>query len=194
LPTGENGNAPNMAAPTNSNAAHQLSDAAADALSRSRRVAVPTDSDDATLRDLRAAAIDLAVRFDLEVVLYDRSEETWMDHPHPTGLCDREAIDAERRPHLVDQFDELAARGITPSVWIATVPSLTEIVDVVREVDVDTILVPAGNDGGKLLDRVKSDGPAEIVERVTALNLEAPVDVLVRHDDGSVTLATPPER
>lgn len=181
-----------MAATTNSNAAHQLSDAAAEALSRSRRVAVPTDSDDATLGDLRAAAIDLAVRFDLEVVLYDRSEETWMDHPHPTGLCDREAIDAERRPHLVDQVDEFAARGITTSVWIATVPSLTEIVDVAR--DVDTILVPAGNDGGKLLDRLKSDGPAEIVERVTALNLEAPVDVLVRHDDGSVTVATPPER
>jgi hypothetical protein len=146
------------------------------------------------LRDLRAAAVDLAVRFDLEVVLYDRSGETWMDHPHPTGLCDRDAIDADRRPHLVEQVDQFAARGVTTAVWLATVPSLTEIVDVVRDIDVDTIVVPDGNDGGKLLDRLKSGGAAEIVERITALNLEDPVDVLVRHDDGSITVAAPPER
>lgn len=183
-----------MAATTDPDAAHRLSDSAVDVLSRSRRVAVPTDADDDALRELRAAALDLAVRFELAVVLYDRSEETWMDHPHATGLCDRDAIDAERRPHLVEQMDEFAARDVSTSVWIATVPTLTEIVDVIRELDVDAILVPEGSDGGKLLDRLKSGGPAEIVERISALNLEEPVDVLVRSDDGSVTVAAPPER
>lgn len=179
-----------MAGTTKPDAAPGLSGSASEALSRSRRMAVPTDADDDTLRELRAAAIDLAVRFDLDVVLYDRSAETWMDHPHPTGLCDREAIDAEQQPHLLDQMDEFAAHDVSASVWVATVPSLTEIVDVVRELDVDTIFVPERGDGGKLIDRLRSGGPAEIVERITTLNLQRPVDVLVRRDDGSVTSAS----
>jgi nucleotide-binding universal stress UspA family protein len=180
-----------MAGTTNPDAARGLSDSATDVLTRRRRMAVPTDADDDTLRELRAAAVDLAVRFDLDVVLYDRSAETWMDHPHPTGLCDRDAIDTERHPHLLEQMDQFTERGVSTSVWIATVPSLSEIVDVIRELDVDVILVPAEGNGGKMLDRLKSGGPAEIVEQINALDLDDPADVLVRHDDGFITPAAP---
>lgn len=175
--------------------AHDLSDAAIQGLDRSRRLAVPTgDDDDDALRVLRTTAIDLAVRFDLEVVLYDRSEETWMDHPHPAGPCDLDSIDREKRPHLIEQLDGFAARGVDASVWIATVPSLTEIVDVIRELDVDAVLVPEDGGTSKLLDKLKPGGPAEIVERVAALNLEVPIAVLVRHDDGTITVADSPAR
>jgi len=183
-----------MAGSTDPGHAPDLSDDAAGVLSRHSRLAVPTDADDDTLRELREAAIDLAVRFDLEVVLYDRSEETWMDHPHPKGVCDRSEIDGERRPHLVEQLDEFVARGVPTSAWIATVPSLTEIVDVIREVDVDVVLVPEHTDGSKLLDRLKTSEPSEIVERVATLNLERPVAVLVRHDDGTIRVADSPAR
>ena len=158
-------------------------------LTNAARIAVPTDSSDNALGELRASALDLAARYDLEVVLYDRSDETWMDHPHPKGPIERDAIDANRRPELVEQLDEFLAHSVPARAWIATVPSLTEIVDVVREVGVDVVLVPEHTDGSKVIDRIKSGGPAAIVERITTLNLERPVSVLVRHDDGSVTLA-----
>jgi hypothetical protein len=183
-----------MAGLSNPDATHELSDDAVGVLTRAERLALPTDTDDEILAGLRNAAIELAERYGLEVVLYDRSEETWMDHPHPSGPCHRDTIDGDKRPHLVEQIDEFAARGVPTSAWIATVPSLAEIVDVVSELGVDTILVPDQSGGTKLLDRLKPGGPAEIVDRVTALNLEHPVAVLVRHDDSSITVADSPER
>jgi hypothetical protein len=149
---------------------------------------VPVDAEDGA-PELRNAAVRLATEFGLEVILYDRSEETWMDHPHPKGPLEREDLDAKEHPELVEQLDQLLARQVPARAWIATVPSLAEIVDVVREVGVDVVLVPEHPDGSKLVDKLASGGPAEIVERITALNLEQPVAVLVRRDDGTIAVA-----
>lgn len=161
----------------------QIDPAAAEALRGASKIAVATDTDGETLASTRTVAASLAAEYDLSVVLYDRSEETWMDHPHPSGVCDRADLADRDRQHLADQMVEFDDAGVDVMAWIATVPSITEIVDVVMQAGVDIILLPDEIDHPKLLDRLKADSPADVVERIVSHNLDAPVPVLV--DDGS---------
>ena len=161
----------------------QIDPAAADALRGATKLAVATDTDDARLAATRSLAASLAAEYDLSVVLYDRSQETWMDHPHPSGVCDRSDLADRDRQHIADQMTEFDDAGVEVTAWIATVPSITEIVDVVMQAGVDAILLPDATEHPKLLDRLKSDSPADVVERIVNHNLDAPVPVLV--DDGT---------
>lgn len=161
----------------------QIDPAAADALRRATKLAVATDTDDETLAATRSVAASLAAENDLSVVLYDRSEETWMDHPHPSGVCDRADLADRERQHVADQMVEFDEAGVDVSAWIATVPSITEIVDVVLQAGVDVILLPNEIGNPTLLDRLKADSPSDVVERIVSHNLDSPVPVLV--DDGS---------
>lgn len=170
------------AASTPHDLASTPSDAAVDALTAAHKLAVVTDDDDAHLAATRRLGAQLAARHDLDVVLYDRSQETWMDHPHPSGPCDVTELDERAASHLAPQLDEFAALGVHAVPWIATVPTITEIVDVIRELDVDVILLPEQLDRPKLLDRLKGKQPADIVAEIAALNLEQPVPVLVDRD------------
>ncbi len=168
----------------------QIDPAAADALRGATKLAVATDTDDETLAATRSVAASLAAEHDLSVVLYDRSEETWMDHPHPSGVCDRADLADRDRQHIADQMVEFDQAGVDVTAWIATVPSITEIVDVVLQFGVDAILLPDSTEHPKLLDRLKNDSPADVVERIVSHNLDAPVPVLV--DDGTtVRVETP---
>jgi hypothetical protein len=174
-----------------------VSPAAADALERGRKLAVATDADDDDLAATRALALGLAIEHDLEVVLYDRSEETWMDHPHPSGPLTRADLGGDaagdgERGHLVTQLTEFEEAGVTATAWVATVPSITEIVDVVRELGVDTIILPTELEHPKLLDRLKGESPAKVVERITEINLGEPVTVLVVRD-GSLVVQDMPD-
>lgn len=157
--------------------------AAAEALRAGSKLAVVTDDDDGHLAATRALAVQLAARYDLDVVLYDRSQETWMDHPHPAGPCDRSDLAERAAGHLTPQLDQFADAGVTAVPWIATVPSLTEIVDVIRELDVDVMVLPDRIEHPKLLDRIKGKQPADVVKAIAELNLERPVPVLVHRDD-----------
>lgn len=161
----------------------QIDPAAADALRGATKLAVATDTDDETLAATRTVAASLAAEYDVSVVLYDRSEETWMDHPHPSGVCDRADLADRDRQHLADQMTEFDEAGVEVTAWIATVPSITEIVDVVLQAGAEVILLPDKTDHPKLLDRLKADSPSDVVERIISQNLDAPVPVLV--DDGS---------
>jgi hypothetical protein len=157
-----------------------LSPSATTALERGRKLAVATDADDDDLAASRMLALALAAEHDLEVVLYDRSEETWMDHPHPSGPLTRDELTSDgERGHLATQLAEFEQAGVTATAWVATVPSITEIVDVVRELGVDTIILPSDLEHPKLLDRLKGESPAKVVERITEINLGEPVAVLV---------------
>lgn len=176
-----------MSTPT---APRQIDPAAADALRGATKLAVATDTDDETLAATRSVAASLAAEYDLSVVLYDRSEETWMDHPHPSGVCDRSDLPDRGRQHIADQMVEFDDAGVDVTAWIATVPSITEIVDVVLQAGVDLILLPDETDHKTLLDRLKADSPADVVERIVSHNLDAPVPVLV--DDGeTISVETP---
>ena len=156
---------------------------AADALARAGKLAIVTDADDERLAATRGLALALALEHDLDVVLYDRSEETWMDHPHPAGPCNRSDLDPRDRTHLAAQLDEFELAGVSATSWIATVPAIAEIVDVIREVDVDIVLLPDRIGHRRLFDRLRSKRPADIVVEAAALNLERPVPVLVHRAD-----------
>jgi hypothetical protein len=157
-----------------------ISPRAAAALEQASRMAIVTDEHDETLAATRSAAIDVAKEYGLSVVLYDRSQETWMDTPHPSGPCDRSQLDERARGHLNPQLDEFERAGVEASTWVSTVPTITEIVDVISELGVDLILLPNKIKHPKLLDRLKAGRPADVVENIAAMNLEHPVPVLVQ--------------
>ena len=164
---------------------------AAAALERGHKLAVVTDDDDDALAATRTLAARLAAAHGLDVVLYDRSEETWMDHPHPSGPYRRDELDGRQRRHLREQLAEFERAGVDAVAWIATVPSITEIVDVVTDLDVDTILLPEVTEHPKLLDRLKAESPAKVVEQMVGLDLHSSTAVLV-FDGDQVTIEPPP--
>jgi hypothetical protein len=131
-----------------------------------RRVVVPTDRDDAELDRARRAATLLAGEHDWELVLYDRSHETWMDHPHPSGPVSADELDGDDWEHLRIQLNDIEAAGVTAKAWLATVPSLSAMTDVVHEMGVDAVLLPEELDKPTLADRVlDTGGGAEPLER-----------------------------
>ena len=129
------------------------------------RIVIPTDSDDQSLALARRAGLGLAVDHDLDVVLYDRSQETWADTPHPSGPFDVDQIDAAERPHLVRQLEEFGAAGVTATAWLATVPSLSALFDVFNELDADAVVLPETLCRPTISDRLLGrSGPASILE------------------------------
>ncbi len=153
------------------------------------RVAVPTDADDDSLANVRRVATRLAAEHGWELVLYDRSHETWMDHPHPKGCVTVDQLDGDEWEHLRVQLRDVESAGVSVTAWLATVPSITAMVDAIQEIDIDAVLVPADPEHATLADRLLEGGdPAERLERVAHLQLgtDAPVVIAV---DGDGALA-----
>lgn len=160
------------------------------AASTRRRLVVPTDAGDPSLARARRAALEIARRFDLEVVLYDRSHERWTDHPHPKGPLTVDQIDGEERPHLVRQLRDFDAGGVTARAFLATVPALTAMIDLLQELEVDAVMVPTDLSKPTVMDRLQvGSSPAEMIERIAALQLDVHPLVFVVDDDGVVDLA-----
>lgn len=169
-----------------------LRDDAAALGERASVLVVPTDEGDPALALAREAAAWMAAEYDIELILYDRSGERWTDTPHPKGPLEASAI-GEDRPHLRRQLDELRERGVRATAWLATVPALTAVTDVLDELDVDGIVLPDHLDRPKMMDRLQvGAGPAEMVERVAALQTDGPAPgVLVVGDDREIRLLGP---
>lgn len=137
-----------------------------------RCVVVPTDDESDALARARRAALQLARRHGWRIVLYDRTGERWTDTPHPVGTLAADEIDESERPHLVRQLADLEAAGVPSSAFLATVPALTAMIDVVQEIDVDAVLMPDELDKPRVMDRLQiGDGPGEMVARVAKLQL-----------------------
>ena len=166
----------------------------AEVLDRSTRVAIPTDESDDSLDDVRKRAVGLARQHHFGVVLYDRSNERWTDHPHPTGPVTADQLEGSDRIHLVEQLRQFEAAGVTATAWLATVPALTAMLDVLQELDIDAILLPEHLDQPKMMDRIQiGSSPPEMIGRVAELNLQQPPVVLAVDSDGRVRIATPEE-
>lgn len=167
----------------------ELSPEAAAAVTGLRRVAVPTDADDDQLAHSRHVATRLAAEHGWELVLYDRSKETWMDHPHPRACVTADELDADEWEHLVRQLRDVEAAGVAATAWLATVPSLTAMVDVALELSLDGVVLPADLGKPKLMDRLlEGDDPAERVERVAHLQLGDDAPVFLEVDDNRVSV------
>jgi anti-sigma factor RsiW len=172
----------------------QLDPRAQAAVARLRRVVVPTDGADASLARTREVALQLAREHDFDVVLYDRSDERWTDTPHPSGPFTVDQIDDERRPHLVVQLRDFAAAGVTATAWLATVPALTAMLDVLQELDVDGVLVPEHLDKPRIMDRLQvGSDTAAMVDRVAELQLPSPPTVLVVPESGAIRITSDEE-
>lgn len=153
------------------------------------QVVVPTDADDDALAVARVTATRLAAEHGWSLVLYDRSDERWTDTPHPSGPLTRDQVPDDRR-HLGEQMDEIAAAGVDVTAWLSTVPSLTAVLDVVQELDVDGVVVPADADRTTLVDRLTgSSESAAQLESVVDRNVGEPSPVFMTIDgDGNVTI------
>jgi nucleotide-binding universal stress UspA family protein len=157
---------------------------------RRHRLVVPTDDSDPSLARARHAALELSRRFDLDAVLYDRSGERWTEHPHPKGPLRVEEVDGGRRPHLVQQLRDFEVAGVGASAYLATVPALTAMIDVLQELDIDVIVLPAELDEPRLMDRLQVGGsPAEMIRRIADLQLDVDPVIFVVDDDGVIDVA-----
>jgi hypothetical protein len=153
----------------------ETTDRIAAAIEHVRRLAIATDDSDEALARVRSVALDLARTYGFEVVLYDRSNERWTDHPHPEGPVTVDELDGKDRDHLVDQLREFAAAGVVATAWLATVPALTAMLDVMQTLDVDAVMLPGSLDEPTLADRLQSgSSPSAMVQRVADLNLAQP--------------------
>lgn len=149
-----------------------------------RRVAVPTDADDERLAHARRVATQLAAEHGWELVLYDRSKETWMDHPHPSACVSADELDTDEWEHLVRQLRDVESAGVSATAWLATVPSLTALVDVALQLGLDGVVLPDDLGKPKLMDRLlEGEDPAERTERVARLQLGTDAPVFLAVDD-----------
>jgi hypothetical protein len=155
-----------------------------------RRLAIATDESDDALARVRGVALGLARANGFEVVLYDRSHERWTDHPHPTGPVSADEIVGTDREHLVRQLREFEDAGVTATAWLATVPALTAMLDMLQAVDVDAIMLPEQLDQPKMMDRVQVGKTAPtMVQRIAELSLQHPPVVLSVPERGPITVA-----
>lgn len=135
-----------------------FSERADEALGSVRRLVVPTDLDGTDCVEVaREAARIAASTKGLSIVLYDRSAETWMDHPHPSGPHRADEL-SERFDALAAQLRQLESDGIDASAWISTVPSLTEIATAVEQTGADAVLLPEPSCDRTLVDRLTGTG------------------------------------
>jgi hypothetical protein len=164
-----------------------LSAAAADALARVRRLVVPTDAKDETMRHGREAALAIAGRYGTEIVLYDRTHEYWSETPHPTGPLTAEQLDASSHRHLIEQLGEFADEGAAATAFLATLPSIAAILDVLQDVEIDAVLMPHPLGHRTWMDRLRGGkDQGEEVARVAATQLGMHPIILEVEQDGSI--------
>jgi hypothetical protein len=153
-------------------------------------LAIATDEADEALARVRRVALGLARTHGFEVVLYDRSQERWTDHPHPTGPVTADDVVDTDREHLVRQLRDFEDAGVTASAWLATIPALTAMLDMLQALDVDAIMLPEHLEEPKLMDRLQPGATAPMmVQRIAELSMQRPPVVLSVPEDGPIKVA-----
>ena len=176
--------------PSNRTSTDRGQDAVSSAIEQVRRVAIATDESDDALARVRQVALGLAATHGFDVVLYDRSHERWTDHPHPQGPVTADDLDGMDRDHLVAQLREFEAAGVGATAWLATVPALTAMLDVLQAMDVDAVMLPDSLDEPKMADRLQSgSSPSTMVQRVAELNMQRPPLVFEVPESGPIRVA-----
>lgn len=168
----------------------RFTDRAAEAIGSVRTLIVPTDLDGAGCVDVaRRAAAAAATGAPMTVVLYDRSGETWMDHPHPSGPHRRDAL-GDEHADLAAQLRELEEAGVDARAWISTVPALTDVVTAIQQIEADALLLPEEVCDRTLMDRLTGIGDSnEEVAATIDRQLDRAVTVF-SISDGTVDLLT----
>lgn len=163
-----------------------LTESAAGRLATVNTLIVPTSTDDTDcLAAAREAAAAISGERDVTVVLYDRSDETWMDTPHPSGPHRADDL-GDEHAELRDQLRGLESSGVTALGWISTVPAITEIMTAAQATEADAVLLPSSSCGQSFTDRLT--GARDVTDEVAGeleRDLTQPVTVFSL-DDGTI--------
>lgn len=157
----------------------------ADVRPRSGVLVVTDETDDEALARARAVAAEMAARAEVPLVLYDRSEETWGDTPHPEGPLAVDDPRLEDREHLCEQMLEARQLHADPKAWVATLPTISAIETAIVASGSDVIVV-AKEMPPNLFERILSgDTLAEKIIAARDPRLEQDVTVVAVGPDGS---------
>ena len=164
----------------------KITDEVTQAIQAAKGVATATDNGrDGALALRRGLATLLAARLGVPLVLMDRSKVSWTMTPNIKGPSDLATVRDLGIAYLAEQMEEALAAGV-PDVLAAqpSLPSLQNITDVLKLVDVDVIVVPEKLRRPRLADRWQAhhDLPEQVLKRAPGCT------VLLAHEDGRLTL------
>jgi hypothetical protein len=159
---------------TSAEPAPAIMDAARDA----RTIVVATDdAPDGWSRGTLLGGIAIAKAVDADVILVDRSAESYLVDPYPysevldgTRTLDRDDVVSLGRRHLADQMDEADKAGVRARAWLPRRPGprgMTELVE--RQADRCVVVLPDVLTRPSLFDRIRGEVLSRWREVVPAL-------------------------
>lgn len=131
-------------------------------------LAATDDGTDPRYEAVRRAALAAATADGAGLVLYDRSTESYLTNPYPSGPWSDEAdalspgwqlspqaLDAVGRGYLADQLRAAADAGVNATAHLAVDTGATAMADAVARFTPDVVFLPQHVEQPSLLDRVK---------------------------------------
>lgn len=158
-----------------------LSDDVVDAAHGAREILVATD-DDRTgwSAETRRGGIALARALDADLLLYDRSAESYLVDPFPypevidgERALDRDDVIALGRMYLARQMDEAERAGVRTRAWLPRRPGPKGMSDLVEHGRVEVVVLPDGVTRPSLIDRIRGEVLSRWKEALAATILVA---------------------
>ena len=135
-----------------------------------------SDPDYATTRE---AGLKLAEQDGANVLLYDRTSESYLTDPYPVGPwsdehdavsedteLDRQMLDNLGRHYLIEQIEEAEGRGLSVRAHLARGAGAEALADAVSRYQPDLIVLPDAVDDPSLADRVRGNSLHKFTEEV----------------------------
>lgn len=153
------------------------------------------DGSDELITTTREAGLALAEQDGAEVVLYDRSTESYLTDPYPAGPwsdeddavspsteLDRQTLESLGRHYLTEQLDAAEERGLRVRVHLAQGAGAEALAEAIERYGVDLVVLPASVDSPSVVDRVRGSSLSALRKKV---------DVPIRLVDDSGNLQEP---
>lgn len=163
-------------------------------------LAATDDGTDPRYAAVRRAALDAASADGAGLILYDRTTESYLTNPYPSGPWSDEgdalspgwqlspqALDAVGRGYLAEQLRAAADAGVNATAHLAVDTGATAMADVVARFAPDIVFLPQHLERPSLLDRVKRNTLPAL-----AAVIRGPIRVVAA--DGTVSEPTAAQR
>lgn len=150
------------------------------------------DGNDPRYAAVRQAGIDAAREHGANVLLYDRTTESYLTNPYPSGPWSDEVdalspawqltpgrLDAIGRGYLAQQLRDATAAGVRATAHLAVDTGATAMRDAVDRYTPDVVFLPAHIASPSLFDRVRGNTLRALMSAI-----DAPVRLV--DDDGGV--------
>jgi hypothetical protein len=155
-----------------------------------RTILVATDdSPEGWSAGTRRWGIALARAIEADLILYDRSAESYLVDPYPypevldgQSTLDRRDVVSLGRPHLAQQIDEAESAGVRARAWLPRRPGPKGMADLVAKTAVDVVLLPESVTRPSLLERIRGEMLSRWKEALSTT-------ILVSGADGELRLA-----